>query len=182
MEYFKTEIEDVILFKPSLFGDERGYFLETFRKSWLGDLGIDVDFVQDNKSKSVIGVLRGLHYQVGEYAQDKLVSCVRGSVLDLAVDLRKDSPTFGTYVMHELSDQNHFQMFIPKGFAHGFLCTSEETIITYKCSNYYNKESERGIIWNDPDLGINWPIKEPVLSEKDKLNLKLSALKPEDLF
>jgi dTDP-4-dehydrorhamnose 3,5-epimerase len=182
MEYFRTDIEDVILFKPSLFGDDRGYFLETYRKAWLEDLGVETEFVQDNKSKSVIGVLRGLHYQVGDFAQDKLVSCVRGSVLDVAVDLRQDSPTFGKYVMHELSDQNHFQMLVPKGFAHGFLCTSEEAIITYKCSHYYNKESERGIIWNDPELNINWPIKSPLLSDKDKTNKKLSEMSKEDLF
>ena len=182
MERIRTEIDDVILFKPSVFGDDRGFFKETYRESWFTDISREVTFVQDNMSKSVMGVLRGLHYQTGEYAQDKLVACVKGSILDVAVDLRQDSPTFGKYVMKELSDQNHFQLFVPKGFAHGFICMAEETIISYKCSNYYNKESESGVIWNDPDIGIDWPIKEPLLSEKDKQNKRFADLKKEELF
>ena len=183
MKVTPLKIPEVKLIEPDVFEDERGFFYESFNQQKFNEaIGQEITFVQDNHSKSSQGVLRGLHYQTGEHAQDKLVSCVRGRILDVAVDLRQDSLTFGTYVMKELSDQNHFQLFIPKGCAHGFICLAEETVISYKCSNFYHKDSEVGIIWNDPDINIEWPMKEPILSEKDKLNKHFADLTQEELF
>jgi dTDP-4-dehydrorhamnose 3,5-epimerase len=168
----KTEIPDVILIKPKVFGDERGFFMESYKKSEFEKAGIDTDFVQDNHSKSVKGVLRGLHYQKEPAAQGKLVRCIRGKIFDVAVDIRKKSPTFGKWVGYELSEENKFMLWIPKGFAHGFLTLSKEAEIIYKVSgSEYSPEHDRGIIWNDKTINIKWPvenIENIILSEKDK--------------
>ena len=167
-EFRKTEIEGVILVIPKVFKDQRGYFMETYEKRVFSENGINTTFVQDNQSYSKKNTLRGLHFQKGEYAQAKLVRCVKGKILDVAVDLRRNSPTFGKYVAVELSEENNYQLFIPRGFAHGFLVLSEDAIVNYKVDNFYNPESEGGLIWNDKTVNINWPIKNPILSEKDK--------------
>lgn len=171
MKYIKTEIEGVWVIEPKVFEDDRGYFMETWREEDFNkNIGKDVHFVQDNQSKSSHGVLRGLHYQKGNDSQAKLVRVLSGSVVDVAVDLRKDSSTFGKYVMVELSEENKRQLFIPRGFAHGFQVTSDEAVFTYKVDNRYAPESECSILYNDSDLNIEWPISAPdevVLSEKD---------------
>lgn len=181
MKIRNSSIRDVLLIEPDEFSDHRGYFLESFRQSWLSERELTIDFVQDNLSKSKRNVLRGLHYQI-QNPQDKLVQCVSGGILDVAVDLRKDSDTFGQYVMEELTEENHRQMLIPKGFAHGFLAISESAVVAYKCSDYYNREGERSIRWNDPDIGIDWPVSDPVVSAKDRLNPFLKQIEPKDLF
>ena len=170
-EFIKTEIPEVIIVKPKVFGDERGFFMETYKKSDFKKAGIDTDFVQDNHSKSVKGVLRGLHYQLEPKAQGKLVRCIRGKIFDVAVDIRKGSPTFGKWIGLELSEENKLMLWIPEGFAHGFLTLSEEAEIVYKVSGAeYSPEHDRGIRWNDPDIGIKWPLEgEPILSEKDRI-------------
>ena len=171
MKFSRAEIPDIIIIEPSVFLDDRGYFFESFKESELNEfLGYDVKFCQDNESKSTYGVLRGLHYQEPPFAQAKLVRVIQGSVLDVAVDIRKDSPTFGKHISIELNDQNKKQLFISKGFAHGFVVLSETAVIVYKVDNYYNKESDRGIAFNDPGLGINWKINNQDLqiSFKDK--------------
>ena len=170
-EFVKTSIPGVILVKPRVFGDERGFFMETYKKSDFEKAGIDTDFVQDNHSKSVKGVLRGLHYQLEPEAQGKLVRCIRGKIFDVAVDIRRGSPTFGKWIGVELSEENKLMLWIPKGFAHGFLTLSEEAEIVYKVSGAeYSPEHDRGIRWNDPDIGIKWPLEgEPILSEKDRI-------------
>jgi dTDP-4-dehydrorhamnose 3,5-epimerase len=173
MEIIKTDIEGVLILKPHIFGDARGYFYESYNKKLLSDLAPEIpEFVQDNQSYSTYGVVRGLHFQKAPYAQAKLVRVVSGKVLDVAVDLRAGSPTFGKHVSVELSGENHLQFFIPEGFAHGFSVLSHEVVFQYKCSSYYNKESEGGIIFNDPDLGIDWgiPQKDMILSPKDKVH------------
>ena len=173
MEVLKTAIEGLLIIEPTVFGDSRGYFFESYNKQRFNEAtGLDIDFVQDNQSKSCYGVLRGLHFQKPPYAQSKLVRCVRGKVLDVAVDIRKSSPTFGKYVAVELTEDNHRQLFIPHGFAHGFVVLSEEAIFQYKCDNFYNKESEGAIAWNDPEINIDWtiPFDEVMLSDKDKVN------------
>ena len=169
-EFIRTEIPEVIIVKPRVFGDERGFFMETYKKSDFEKAGIDTDFVQDNHSKSVKGVLRGLHYQLEPKAQGKLVRCIRGKIFDVAVDIRRGSPTFGKWIGVELSEENKLMLWIPKGFAHGFLTLSEEAEIVYKVSGAeYSPEDDRNIRWNDPDIGIEWPLEgEPILSEKDK--------------
>ncbi|BAT71078.1 dTDP-4-dehydrorhamnose 3,5-epimerase [Thermosulfidibacter takaii ABI70S6] len=169
-EFIKTEIPEVIIVKPIVFNDDRGFFMEFYKESEFREAGIDECFVQDNHSKSVKGVLRGLHYQLSPKAQGKLVRCVRGSIFDVAVDIRKGSPTFGKYVAVELSEENKLMLWIPKGFAHGFLTLSETAEIIYKVSGAeYSLEHDRSIRWNDPEIGINWPIDdEPILSPKDK--------------
>ena len=167
MKLQKTKIEDLFIIQPDVFTDERGYFFESFQKENFLKLGIDADFVQDNESMSAKGVLRGLHMQVPPFAQGKLVRVVNGSALDVAVDLRKNSKTYGKWESVVLSAENKLMMWIPEGFAHGFLTLEDQTIFQYKCTNYYNKESECGIIWNDPDLKINWGIENPLVSEKD---------------
>ena len=167
MNLIKTQIEGLFLIEPLVFKDERGYFFESFQKEKFHALGIDADFVQDNESMSGKGVLRGLHFQKPPFAQGKLVRVVRGSVLDVAVDLRKASKTYGNWESSVLSAANMLMMWIPEGFAHGFLVLEENTIFQYKCTNYYNKDSESSIIWNDPDLKIDWGTDNPLVSEKD---------------
>jgi dTDP-4-dehydrorhamnose 3,5-epimerase len=169
MEFKKTAIEGVYVIEPRVFNDARGYFFEAWKKEEIEKNIGKIDFIQDNESKSSYGVLRGLHYQKGEFSQAKLVRVIKGKVLDVAVDIRKSSPTFGKYVMVELSDENKRQFFIPRGFAHGFLVLSDEAIFTYKVDNVYAPQTEAGIRWNDPDVGIEWPIdpKDVLTSEKD---------------
>ena len=169
MNYIHTEIEGVWIIEPKVFNDARGYFMEAFKEGeFRANIG-NVHFVQDNESKSSFGVLRGLHYQKGEYSQAKLVRVIKGKVLDVAVDLRQSSPTFGKYVSVELSEENKRQFFIPRGFAHGFLVLSEEAIFTYKVDNGYAPEAEASIRFNDETVGIDWPVAESqlLLSEKD---------------
>ncbi len=172
MPFISTKIKDVVIFEPRIFTDDRGYFFETYNEKLFNDNGITAKFVQDNQSKSSYGVIRGLHFQKGEHAQAKLVRVLQGSVLDVAVDLRAGSETYGKYVAVELSDVNNLQLFIPRGFAHGFSVLSRTAVFAYKCDNLYCKESEGGIDCNDPDLGIDWqiPVEDRVLSEKDKLH------------
>lgn len=171
MEVIKTGIEGVLVIEPKVFGDARGYFFESFNsKEFKETIGIEVNFVQDNESKSRYGVLRGMHFQLPPYTQSKLVRVVKGKVLDVVVDIRKGSPTYGKYEMCELTEDNHRQFFVPKGMAHGFAVLSEEAIFQYKCDDFYHPEAEGAIAWNDPDLNIQWPIStaDVVLSEKDK--------------
>ena len=169
MEYIATELQGVFVIQPKVFNDERGYFFEAWKKEEFEKHVGKVDFVQDNESKSSFGVLRGLHYQKGEASQAKLVRVIKGRVLDVAVDLRKSSPTFGKYVAVELSEENKRQLFIPRGFAHGFLVLSPEAVFTYKVDNVYCPQSETSIRWNDETLGIEWPIEydKIVTSSKD---------------
>ncbi len=172
MNVIKTEIEGVVIIEPTVFGDDRGYFYESFSQAEFEQKVCKTNFVQDNQSYSKYGVLRGLHFQKAPYAQSKLVRVVKGKVLDVAVDIRKGSPTYGKHVAVELSDENHRQLFVPRGFAHGFVVFSDEAIFQYKCDNFYSKESEGAIMWNDPNIGIDWGISESeaILSEKDKVN------------
>ncbi|WP_034943057.1 dTDP-4-dehydrorhamnose 3,5-epimerase [Erwinia oleae] len=169
MNVIKTDIPDVLIFEPNVFGDERGFFFESFsQKVFEEAVGRKIEFVQDNHSKSAKGVLRGLHYQLAPHAQGKLVRCVVGEVFDVAVDIRRFSPTFGAWVGVHLSAENKRQLWIPEGFAHGFLVLSDTAEFVYKTTNYYHPESDRGIFWNDPDIGIDWPkISEKILSTKD---------------
>ncbi len=168
-EFERLSIRDVILVKPKVFADERGFFMETYKKSDFVKNGIDVEFCQDNHSKSSKGVLRGLHYQAEPYAQAKLVRCVRGKIFDVAVDLRKNSETFSKWVGVYLSEENKNMLYIPKGFAHGFVVLSEEAELIYKASSEYSKECDRGVRWNDSDIEVDWGIDfAPILSEKDK--------------
>jgi dTDP-4-dehydrorhamnose 3,5-epimerase len=168
-----TDLEDVLLISPKVFHDERGYFMETFNQKNFERFS-DLNFVQDNESLSQKNVLRGLHFQKPPFAQAKLVRVIQGSIYDVAVDLRKDSENFGKYYGHILSAENKLQLFIPIGFAHGFLSLENNTIVNYKCSNFYNKEAEDSILWNDKNLNIPWGIKDPILAEKDKLAQKFS--------
>ena len=167
MQVEKTFINGLLIIKPDVFEDSRGYFFETFNKNKYEQVGIDADFVQDNVSKSNRGTIRGLHYQVGEFAQGKICSVLKGSVIDVAVDIRFGSPTFGKYFSIELSDKNKIQLWIPVGFAHGFAVKSDDTIFIYKCTSKYHKESERSIIYDDSDLNVNWQIDNPIVSDKD---------------
>ena len=169
MEFKKTNIEGVYIIEPKVFNDSRGYFFEAWKKEEFEQHIGPVEFIQDNESKSSYGVLRGLHYQKGDFSQAKLVRVIKGRVLDVAADIRPSSPTFGQHVMAELSEENKRQFFIPRGFAHGFLVLSEEAVFTYKVDNVYAPQAEAGIRWDDPDLGIKWPIdpKEVLTSEKD---------------
>lgn len=166
----KTDIDGVVIIEPRVFGDERGYFMETWSQRDFDEQVRHVRFVQDNESKSRYGVLRGLHFQKGKYSQSKLVRVISGRVLDVAVDIRKGSPTFGKYVSVELTGDNHRQIFIPRGFAHGFVVLSNEALFQYKCDSPYAPQEEGAIMWNDPALGIDWqiPEKDIILSEKDK--------------
>lgn len=168
MEIEKTAIPGVLLIKPRVFGDNRGHFFESFNQQEFSRLGIPTGFVQDNQSMSAAGVLRGLHFQAPPHAQGKLVRVIRGSVLDVAVDIRKGSPTYGKWVSAELNEKNHKMMWIPEGMAHGFLSLEDHTIFTYKCTGFYSPEAEGSIRWNDPDIGIDWGISEPQMSAKDK--------------
>lgn len=170
MRVLKTDIEGVLIVEPTVYGDARGYFMESFSERDFGAAtGLNVKFVQDNESRSKRGVLRGLHFQREPYAQAKLVRVVQGRVLDVAVDIRPGSATFGKYVAVELSADNHRQLFIPKGFSHGYVVLEEGTVFQYKCDEYYHPESEDGIAWNDPQIGIEWGVEESeiILSEKD---------------
>lgn len=167
MDIIRTEIPDVLILKPDVFVDERGYFLESYHKLTLNDAGITAEFIQDNESKSQKGVLRGLHLQKPPYAQGKLIRVITGSVLDVVVDVRKKSPYFGKWVSTMLSGENKWMFWVPPGFAHGFLTLEDNTIFSYKCTQYYNKESEMAIRWNDPELRIMWGTESPILSEKD---------------
>jgi len=168
MKIIPTSLTDVLLIEPKIFHDERGFLFESFSKRKYADTGISCDFVQDNHSHSKKGILRGLHFQT-DHPQAKLVRVIRGEVFDVAVDLRKKSPNFGKWFGARLSAENNLQMFIPEGFAHGFCVLSEEAEFLYKCSNYYSPAGEGGILWNDPDINIDWPLEKPVLSEKDQL-------------
>ena len=170
MEIIKTAIEGLLVIKPQVFVDARGYFVETYNEKRYREAGIDAQFVQDNQSCSSYGVVRGLHFQRPPYTQAKLVCCTVGRVLDIAVDLRKNSPTFGQWHSVELSAENHLQFFIPKGFAHGFSVLSETAVFTYKCDELYHPEADGGILLSDPDLAIDWQVPEElrILSEKDK--------------
>src|SRR5574344_2512687 len=169
MEYRKTEIDGVYIMEPRVFNDDRGYFFEAWKKEDFEEHVGRVDFIQDNESKSSYGVLRGLHYQKGSFSQAKLVRVIKGRVVDVAVDIRRNSPTFGKHVMVELSDENKRQFFIPRGFAHGFLVLSDEAVFTYKVDNHYAPQSEASIRWNDKTVGVEWPIdaKDVLTSEKD---------------
>ena len=184
MNFIPTEIPEVVIVEPRLFRDERGYFFESFSKQTF-DTGVrSVQFVQDNESASRYGVLRGLHFQKPPHAQSKLVRVVRGRVVDYAVDIRFGSPTFGRYVAVELSDQNFRQLFIPRGFAHGFVVLSDEVVFQYKCDNYYAPQSEGAIAWNDPDLNIDWriPSEDIILSAKDQANRSWEELTADEDF
>jgi len=185
-EFERLEIPEIILIKPKVFKDNRGFFLETYKESDFVKAGITNRFVQDNHSMSVKGVLRGLHYQKKPAVQGKLVRCVRGAIFDVAVDVRKGSPTFGKWVGVILSEENHFMLWIPPGFAHGFLTLSERAEVIYKVSDSeYSPEHDAGIIWNDPDIGIKWPLEEVgevILSEKDSKLPRLRDLKEDELL
>jgi len=168
-EFKRLEIPDAMLVKPKVFGDERGFFMETYKKADFEEVGIRGEFIQSNHSRSTYGVLRGLHFQKEPYAQGKIVRCVRGVIYDVAVDLRRGSPTFGKYVGVILSEFNRYQLYVPRGFAHGFLVLSEVAEVTYKVDNIYAPDHEGGLIWNDPDVGIKWPMEDRlILSEKDE--------------
>ena len=175
MKIIETAIEDVVIIEPRLFKDERGYFFESFSQREFEEKIRKISFVQDNESKSSYGVLRGLHFQKPPYAQSKLVRVIKGAVLDVAVDIRKGSPTFGKHVAIELTEENHLQLFIPRGFAHGFSVLSQEVIFQYKCDNFYAPQSEGALAWDDSALNINWriPTNQIILSEKDKHHEKL---------
>ena len=181
MEYKKTTIEGVYIIEPKVFNDARGYFFEAWKKEEFEQHIGKVEFVQDNESKSSYGVLRGLHYQKGDCSQAKLVRVIKGKVLDVAVDIRKSSPTFGKYMMVELSDENKRQFFIPRGFAHGFLVLSDEAIFTYKVDNAYAPQADAGIRWNDPDINIQWPI-DPAQVQTSEKDLKQPFLKDAEVF
>lgn len=175
MKIIETAIEGVVIIEPRLFKDERGYFFESFSQREFEEKIRKINFVQDNESKSSYGVLRGLHFQKPPYAQSKLVRVIKGAVLDVAVDIRKGSPTFGKHVAVELTEENHLQLFIPRGFAHGFSVLSQEVTFQYKCDNFYAPQSEGALAWDDSDLNINWriPTNQIILSEKDKYHEKL---------
>ncbi len=179
MNIITTEIEGIVILEPEVLGDERGYFFESFSQREFEEKVCKTTFVQDNESSSQYGVLRGLHFQRPPHAQAKLVRVVKGKVLDIAVDIRKGSPTFGKHVSTELSGENKRQLFIPRGFAHGFAVLSDEVVFQYKCDDYYAPHTEGGILWNDPALGIDWklPAEDLILSEKDKKNILLKELK-----
>ena len=168
MKIIKTEIEGLLLIEPKVFEDERGYFFESWSKDAFENAGLDINFVQDNHSLSSKGVVRGLHFQNPPFAQGKLVRVLKGSVLEIAVDIRENSPTYGKYFSIHLSEENKTMLWIPPGFAHGFSTLEDNTIFSYKCSGVYNKESEGSLMWNDTDLNIDWKIKNPIISEKDQ--------------
>ena len=168
MKIIKTEIEGLLIIKPRVFEDDRGYFFESWSKAAFKNAGLDINFVQDNQSLSSKGVVRGLHFQNPPFAQGKLVRVIQGAVLDVAVDIRKNSPTYGKYVSIILSGENKTMFWIPPGFAHGFSTLEDNTIFSYKCSGIYNKESEKSLMWSDIDLDIDWQIKTPIISEKDQ--------------
>lgn len=169
MKIIQTELPGLLIIEPDVFRDERGYFCETYNQEKLSQLGFNQNFVQDNESMSSKGVLRGIHFQKPPFAQAKLVRVIKGSVIDFAVDLRKGSPTFGKYKSVKLDAEKKNMLYLPEGFGHGFLSLEDNTVFSYKCSNFYNKESESGILWSDEDLAIDWQIENPILSDKDKI-------------
>ncbi|MEO8590370.1 MAG: dTDP-4-dehydrorhamnose 3,5-epimerase [Flavobacteriales bacterium] len=176
MEAHHTHIEGLVLLHPRIFTDERGRFLETFNERRFTEVtGLDVRFVQDNESRSNAGVLRGLHFQLSPHAQGKLVHTVRGAVLDVCVDIRKDSPTFGQHFKVRLDAGSKVMLWIPPGFAHGFVALENDTVFVYKCTDYYDQPSERTILWDDPDLAIDWGVTDPVISEKDRRGFRFEA-------
>lgn len=177
MNIIETGLPDLLLIEPKVFEDSRGYFLESYNIDTFKNAGIDINFIQDNQSFSCKGTLRGLHFQNPPYAQVKLVRTITGSIIDVAVDIRKNSKTYGQHYLVKLTGENKKMLYIPEGFAHGFLTLEDNTIVQYKCSNLYNKESEGGIIWDDSDININWGLTiEPIISEKDKNNIKFKNL------
>ena len=176
-EASRLEIDGPILIKPKVIYDERGFFVESYTKDEFERMGIKDEFVQDNHSLSVKNTLRGMHFQIEPYAQSKLVRCISGSILDVAVDIRKDSKTFGKHVKVVLSSEDKKMFYIPKGFAHGFLVLSDVAEVIYKVDNFYNREYDSGVIWNDPELGIEWPVANPILSEKDRKLQRFAELK-----
>lgn len=181
MKIIKTKLNGVVIIEPDVFGDNRGFFMESWNKKKMEEAGLYYDFVQDNHSKSTVkGTLRGIHFQKGNKAQAKLVRCVKGTVLDVAVDLRKNSPTFKQWVGVELSAENKKQLLIPRGFGHGFVTLTDDVEFLYKADNYYAPEADAGIRWNDPEIGVEWGVENPILSEKDKKNPFLKDCK--DLF
>ena len=182
-EFESQSIEDVILIRPKVFGDNRGFFMESYKKSDFVAAGIKDDFSQDNHSKSTKGVLRGLHYQAAPYGQAKIIRCVKGRIYDVAVDIRPTSKTFGKYVKVELSEENKQMLYIPVGFAHGFVVLSDEAELLYKASGEYNPQADRGVLWSDSDINIDWNLdSEPLLSEKDKVQPKLKDIKIDEVI
>ena len=177
-ERIDTEIDGLVLVQPKVIADDRGFFFETYRRNEYAALGIDVEFVQDNHSRSAHGTIRALHFQLRP-GQAKLIRCARGSVYDVAVDLRKESPTYGQHETFVLTDKNAQQVFIPVGFAHGFCVTSEEADVAYKVSSYYEGQTERGIAWDDPAIGVQWPVDEPLVSDRDRANPRLEEIADE---
>lgn len=182
MKFIETEIQGPLVIEPDVYKDQRGYFFESFSDKKYREAGINFDFVQDNISKSVKNTIRGLHYQIGEFAQGKLCQIIIGEVLDIAVDVRFGSPAFGKYVSVLLSEENRRQLWIPPGFAHGFAVLSEIAIFHYKCTSYYSKKDERSIIYNDPDLNIKWNITAPIVSEKDLCNQEFKKIEKDFIF
>lgn len=182
MHFEKTSLEGVWLIKPNIYEDDRGHFLESYREEIFKEMGVPYRFVQDNISTSVKGTVRGLHYQVPPKSQAKLVMAVKGEILDVAVDMRSDSSTFGEHFSAILNDENRLMMLVPSGFAHGFSVLSEQATVAYKCDQYYHKDSERGVYWNDPAMRIDWQVESPIVSEKDEKQPLLRDVKPEDLF
>lgn len=175
MKFIQTALPGVVILEPAVYGDERGFFMETWNRRCYEEAGVPADFVQDNLSYSTKGILRGLHFQ-NPNPQGKLVSVLQGEVFDVAVDIRDGAPTFGKCAGVVLSSENKRQLYIPEGFAHGFLVTGKEALFSYKCTDYYNREAEHSLLWNDPDLAIDWPIEDPVLSDKDRAALPLAEL------
>jgi dTDP-4-dehydrorhamnose 3,5-epimerase len=181
MKVLPTELVGVYIIEPAVFGDHRGFFMETHNQQRFRENHIDSKFVQDNLSYSGQNTLRGLHYQLPQ-AQAKLIQVVTGKIYDVAVDIRKGSPTFGKWVGFHLSDENHRQLLVSEGFAHGFCVLSETAHVIYKCTDFYSPENEKGVLWSDPDLSIDWPVREPILSEKDQTYSRLSEIPPDHLF
>ncbi len=180
MNISHTDLPGVLLIQPDVFSDERGFFMESYNLRKYVELGDGTTFVQDNLSSSQRGTLRGLHYQHPQ-GQGKLVWVVRGAVFDVVVDIRLNSPTFGRCFSYELTEENKMQLWVPPGFAHGFCVVSDQAMFAYKCTDFYNPDAEHTILWNDPDLAINWPVSTPTISPKDQAGIRLSELKPEDL-
>lgn len=182
MRIEKTNLSGVVLIKPKIFEDQRGHFFEAFRREFFEEHGLEFDFCQDNISTSAKGTVRGLHYQMKPHAQAKLVMAVKGTILDVAVDIRKESPTFGHHFSTVLNDENRHMMLVPEGFAHGFSVLSEKATVYYKCNRYYHKKSERGVRWDDPSIGVDWKTDTPILSGKDRELPLLNEVNQEDLF
>lgn len=182
MKIIKTDIDGVLIIEPDVFNDARGFFFESYNEKNYRDAGLNFNFVQDNISKSAFGTIRGLHYQVGEYAQGKLCQVIKGKVFDVAVDIRFGSPTFGKYVGAELTEENHRQIWMPPGFAHGFSVLSDEAIFMYKCTALYSKKDERSILFSDADINVDWRIEKPIVSEKDMLSKKFKDIEKDFIY